>query len=334
MTITITQLPAQNTVLDNTLFAVETAGITGHTSAGNLKSYLSSGTLTSVTASSGSFSNLSITNGLTLGSLTTSGDVIIGGNLTILGTELAFGTISGNLSGNTSGNISGNLTGNITGNLIGSVYGNVIGNLTAYVSYPNQPYITTLGNIILNNLTANANVTVGGDLSVTGDVAIIGNTTVTGAILPVSNIAAVNIGSTGVWFNNIYGTAVHALYADLAERYTSDSQYIPGTVVIFGSTTEVTASYQPNDIRVAGVVSTNPAYTMNAGSDGVDVALQGRVPCQVTGTVNRGDLMVTSPIPGVAMANNTPAIGSVIGKALGTHSGSGVGVIEVVVGRL
>ena len=127
---------------------------------------------------------------------------------------------------------------------------------------------------------------------------------------------------------------MHALYADLAERYTSDSKYSPGTVVIFGTTTEVTASYQPNDARVAGIVSTNPAYSMNAGIDGIDVALQGRVPCQVTGTVTRGDLMVTSAIPGVAMTNNNPAIGTVIGKALGNHIGASVGVIEVVVGRV
>ena len=73
---------------------------------------------------------------------------------------------------------------------------------------------------------------------------------------------------------------------------------------------------------------------MNAGGSGVDVALQGRVPCQVTGTVSRGDLMVTSDIPGVAMANNNPPIGAIIGKALGNHSGAGVGVIEVVVGRV
>ena len=120
----------------------------------------------------------------------------------------------------------------------------------------------------------------------------------------------------------------------MAERYTSDSQYTPGTVVVFGTDTEVTASKQANDPRVAGVVSTNPAYTMNAGVDGVDVALQGRVPCQVTGEVKRGDLMVTSSIPGVAMASSAPAIGTVIGKALGTHTGSTVDMIEVVVGRI
>jgi len=309
MTITITGLPLQGTVLDTTLIPVETAGVTGHIAASSIKNYISSGSISSITATSGTFTNLSVTSAITAGSITTTNDVVIGGNLTVYGAETAFGNITG-------GNISGNLTGNVSG------IPGVLGNVTAYITAPNQPYITNLGNITLNNLTANANINV------------TGVTVVTGAILPVSNVAAVNIGSTNTWFNNVYGTAVHALYADLAERYTSDSQYSPGTVVVFGTDTEVTASYKPNDIRVAGVVSTNPAYTMNAGTNGVDVALQGRVPCQVTGTVVRGDLMVTSPIPGVAMANNTPMIGSVIGKALGNHTGSGVGIIEVVVGRL
>ena len=213
----------------------------------------------------------------------------------------------------------GNLT--VTGNL--TVSGNIAGNLSTGA----QPYITTLGNITTGNISVT-------NLSVSGVTTHTGITTVAAAIVPTSNAAAVNLGSTSTWFNNIYGTAVHALYADLAERYTSDTQYDPGTVVVFGVNTEVTASYQPNDTRVAGVVSTNPAYTMNAGITGVDVALQGRVPCRVTGPVTRGDLMVSSAIPGVAMANNTPPMGSVIGKALGNHNGSGVGVIEVVVGRL
>jgi hypothetical protein len=120
----------------------------------------------------------------------------------------------------------------------------------------------------------------------------------------------------------------------LAEYYESDSDYPAGTVLSFGTVTEVTSSQTANDTRVAGVVSTNPAYIMNEGAGGVAVALQGRVPCQVTGIVKRGDLMVTSPIPGVAMTNNNPPMGAVIGKAVGNYSGSGVGVVEVVVGRL
>ena len=287
MTITITALPLQGTVQDNTLIPVETASVTGHIAALSLKNYISSGTLSTITATSASFSTASVTS-LTAGSLTTTGDAVIGGNLSVTGSESVGG----------------------------------VGGISAYVTQPSQPYITTLANITATNVVVSGTLTVGGI------------STYSAPLVPTSNAAAINIGSTSSWFNNVYGTAVHALYADLAERYTSDSQYPPGTVVVFGTTTEVTASYQPNDTRVAGVVSTNPAYTMNAGINGVDVALQGRVPCQVTGPVTRGDLMVSSPIPGVAMANNNPPIGAVIGKALGTHNGQGVAVIEVVVGRL
>jgi hypothetical protein len=155
-----------------------------------------------------------------------------------------------------------------------------------------------------------------------------------GKLLPGAN-AVVDIGSTSAWFNNIYGTASHALYADLAEKYQSDAEYEPGTVLVFGDETEVTISKQANDTRVAGVVSTDPAYLMNGAlTDGIPVALQGRVPCKVIGVVKRGDMLVTSDSPGIAMTNNIPQIGSVIGKALGNHDGNGIGVIEVVVGRI
>ena len=73
---------------------------------------------------------------------------------------------------------------------------------------------------------------------------------------------------------------------------------------------------------------------MNAGVDGVDVALQGRVPCQVMGTITRGDMLVTGPVPGVAIASDNPAMGTVIGKALENYNSNTVGLIEVVVGRL
>lgn len=295
----------------------------------DLVNYLSSTSFSAISATSGSFNSLAVGAGITAATLSTSGDVIIGGNLTVLNMELVDGQLMASLFGNVTGNVTGNLFGNVTGN-VSSVPG-IIGNINAIITIGNQPYITNLGNITLNNLKANSNVSIGSNLIVSGI------TTVSSPIVPVSNAAAINIGSTTNWFNNIYGTAVHALYADLAERYTSDSDYAPGTVVIFGTNSEVTASYQPNDTRVAGVISTNPAYTMNAGISGqnvVNVALQGRVPCQVTGKVTRGDLMVSSAIPGVAMTNNTPAVGTVIGKALANYTGSGVGVIEVVVGKV
>jgi hypothetical protein len=144
-------------------------------------------------------------------------------------------------------------------------------------------------------------------------------------------VQAANIDSTGLFS----GTATKALYADLAENYLPDALYAPGTVLIFGGDCEVTVSTTPLDTRVAGVVSTNPAHLMNGAlTDGVAVALQGRVPCQVVGTIRKGDMLVTSDIPGVATSTATPQLGTVIGKALEDYNSQEVGTIEVVVGRV
>jgi hypothetical protein len=89
--------------------------------------------------------------------------------------------------------------------------------------------------------------------------------------------------------------------------------------------------------KIAGVVSTNPAHLMNAEMPGdfvVAVALQGRVPCKVQGKINKGDMLVASDVPGVAVANDNPKLGSVIGKALENYDSTEIGTIEVVVGRL
>ena len=153
-------------------------------------------------------------------------------------------------------------------------------------------------------------------------------------VIPTSNVSC-DIGSLSMWWNNIYGTAVHAKYADLAEKYTADQEYAPGTVVIFGGDEEVTISTVSHDDRVAGVVSTNPAYLMNGALDGLTIALTGRVPCLVLGPVAKGDKMVASGKPGYAqrMDRNLYSPGCIIGKALEDFLGD-EGVIEVVVGRL
>jgi len=109
---------------------------------------------------------------------------------------------------------------------------------------------------------------------------------------------------------------------------------VTGTVVAFGGTHEVTLSTQDADRRVAGVVSTNPSYIMNGGLEGANiatVALTGRVPTSVTGTVAKGDLMVSNG-DGTARAEADPRAGAIIGKALEDFAG-GTGVIEVVIGR-
>lgn len=149
-----------------------------------------------------------------------------------------------------------------------------------------------------------------------------------------------DIGDTGNRFRaiyavNFYGTASSAKYADLAERYHADAAYEPGTVLVIGGPNEVTACKTYADYKVAGVVSTAPAYMMNsdAGNDASHpfIALKGRVPCKVVGPVAKGDLLVTSNIEGHAQSysNNVPTA-AIVGKALEDLE-DGLGVIEVMV---
>ena len=148
-----------------------------------------------------------------------------------------------------------------------------------------------------------------------------------------------NIGNSTVGFNTVHATATSAQYADLAERYTADKEYEAGTVMIFSdkdSDYELTESTQSHDRAVAGVISTNPAYLMNSTTEGVALALQGRVPCKVVGPINRGELVVTSDVPGTAqrLVDSSYQPGQVIGKALETIEDDSVQTIEIVVGRL
>ena len=147
-----------------------------------------------------------------------------------------------------------------------------------------------------------------------------------------------NIGTSGstfntVFVNTVFAKATTAQNADLAENYIADNNYDPGTVVEFGGEFEVTES-NLNSTRVAGIVSTNPAYLMNSEATGnfiLPIAIAGRVPCKVVGPVQKGDLLVASD-NGYAIASADPSVGSVVGKALENLEDS-VGTIEVVVGR-
>jgi len=147
-----------------------------------------------------------------------------------------------------------------------------------------------------------------------------------------------NIGNATGYFNTVFAKATSAQYADLAEMYVADADYAPGTVVEFGGTAEVTQSTESHSTRVAGIVSTNPSYLMNAtltGDHAVPVALVGRVPCQVVGAIAKGDRLVASSISGAATTLDPtqyqPAC--IIGKALQDYNSDTVGIIEVAVGR-
>ena len=148
-----------------------------------------------------------------------------------------------------------------------------------------------------------------------------------------------DIGQSGNKFATIYattfsGVSTTARYADLAEKYSADADYEPGTVLHFGGEAEVTICDTDMCRKVAGVVTTAPAHLMNAELEGTAaaIALQGRVPCKVIGPVAKGDMMVSAG-NGCARAEANPVMGSVIGKSLENFDGA-EGVIEVAVGRL
>lgn len=227
------------------------------------------------------------------------------GNISILPTTTTTSPVTGALQVAGGAGIAGSLQ--VGGTISAPTIGNTGATLTGTLSTAAQTNITSVGTL-------------------TG-------LTVSGAIVPNANVS-VNLGSTSAWWNTIYGTAIHAQYADLAENYQADKQYNPGTVLMFGGSQEVTVA-TADTTAVAGVVSTNPAHLMNGALSGANVvalALTGRVPCNVIGPVAKGDLMVSAGF-GFAKTNNTPQIGQVIGKALQDFPIAGKGVIEVVVGR-
>lgn len=204
--------------------------------------------------------------------------------------------------------------------------------------------IFTTGNLdTVSNTQATSTVT--GALQVTGGASLTtgnlyiggsgGNAIiVTGNIVPSSNITATNnLGSDTLWWNNFYGVSTQARYADLAEKYVSDANYTVGTVVIFGGDKEITVTDAFADTRVAGVISENPAHLMNAGIEGLPVALRGRVPVQLVGAVSKGDLLVTSAQSGYAQSvgQNTNYGQAVFAKSLVTDGSNGSKIIEAVI---
>jgi hypothetical protein len=297
-------------------------------------------------------SNFVVQNGLTIGPLTidaATGSISTTGSITSTGgsAEAFSGNIvaaSGTASTSTTtgalvvtggAGVVGNLY--VGGNLVVSGATTTINN-TVYetTEYVNTIDATTVRAATIGNASAVLYGTLNSSSAAQTNITSVGTLTgltVSGAIVPNGNLT-VNLGSTTAWWNDIYGTAVHSLYADLAENYQADKTYAPGTVVMFGGSSEVTVA-DADTTAVAGVVSTNPAHLMNGGLSGanvVPVAFTGRVPCQIIGPVKKGDLMVSAGF-GFAKASANPTVGQVIGKALQEVTFAGKAVIEVVVGR-
>jgi hypothetical protein len=289
-----------------------TAAQTNITSVGTLSSLSVSGNVTAgnvIATLNGSGANVSSISATNISSGTLAQARLANASVTLGSTALTLGstvtTVAG-LTSVTSTTFVGALTGAATtaGTVTTAAQGNItsVGTLTA---------LTVSGTITVN--------------SANGVTAIVNGGT--------SGVG--NIGASGATFNTVFAKATTAQYADLAENYSADAEYAPGTVLIFGGNSEVTVSNTDMNKRVVGVVSTNPAYLMNSHMEAehvVSVALTGRAPCRVVGTVRKGDMMVAT-LNGCARAEENPVLGSVIGKAVQDFDGA-EGVIEILVGRV
>ena len=260
-----------------------------------------------------------VTNTMLAGSITNAklanSSVTLGSTALTLGATVT--TVAG-LNSVTSTTFVGALTGNASGSatkvqvdvLVSGTNYLLLGAVGAGVGQTPMTYSTLTYTTSTNILTTN----------ISGNVITTGANTTAGTI-------------TGNWSLSA-GSKLNATYADLAEKYVADREYSPGTVLVFGGEQEITLASTFNSTRVAGVVTTNPAYTMNNNCEGehvATIALQGRVPVKVSGNIAKGDLMV-SGANGRAIANNEARAGTIIGKSLENFTGT-EGTIEVAVGR-
>jgi hypothetical protein len=165
------------------------------------------------------------------------------------------------------------------------------------------------------------------------------------AVFKANGVNVARIDKTGKGFFN-GGTQVGG--ADLAEYFDVEGgirQYEAGDVLVISSSADrkVERSATPYSTLVAGVYATKPGLMLteqNAEQDQLDnmvpMGVIGVIPtkvCMEGGAIKRGDLLVTSSLPGVAMKADPDKVkvGQVLGKALQDFDGTGVVKINVLV---
>ena len=138
--------------------------------------------------------------------------------------------------------------------------------------------------------------------------------------------------------NVVHAQATSAAYADVGERFEADAPMSEGAVVMVGGTAEITETTSDLSDQVFGVISDQPAYAMNAAAGNNEshpfVAMTGRTPVRVTGTVNKGDRLVTSSVKGCARAvaaGESISPFNVIGRALESSTDAGIKLVNCAV---
>jgi hypothetical protein len=129
-------------------------------------------------------------------------------------------------------------------------------------------------------------------------------------------------------------------YAVMLDTQGEKSDYEPGDVLIISGDQGqmVELSTKPSATTVIGVYSASPGFlggqsvTGQTDSDArIPVAIMGIASVKVStenGSIQPGDLLVTSSTPGYAMRADNPIPGTILGKALGSLE-SGTGMVFV-----
>jgi hypothetical protein len=213
--------------------------------------------------------------------------------------------------------------------LLNSNGGNGVGNIGNATAWFGNIFGTAMNAAMLGGQPANSYISTSGG----------GGSNTTIAVNTLLNSGANGTGTIGnasSWFGTIYGTAINSLYADVAERFAADDVYDAGTVVELGGVQEITKSVTELSNKVFGVISTKPGYTMNGGAGDnathPPVAMTGRVPVKVIGTVSKGDRLVSAGngIARVALDSELTPF-NVIGRALANKTDVALGTVEAIV---
>jgi len=198
---------------------------------------------------------------------------------------------------------------------------------------------TTSGTLgVLNDTGLSVGVDSDLRMSVSGVNTTIANQTSNGNL-----VFSVNVGGTPTTALTIFGAngtvsgnQINANYADVAERFAADTIYDAGTVVELGGSAEITKVSAELSDKVFGVISTRAAYLMNsqAGTDATHppVAMTGRVPVKVVGSVAKGDRLVSAGNGMARAAREGEATAfNVIGRALTAKLDEAEGTVEAIV---
>lgn len=142
-----------------------------------------------------------------------------------------------------------------------------------------------------------------------------------------ANTIAVRDSNGDLFANFFRGVATEALYADLAEKYTTDQEYPVGTVMMVCKHGDHETEAAIRGSTAIGVISAEPAYLMNKDCEGQAIGLKGRVPVRIVGEINKGENVY---VDDNGCASATINGGCLVGVALETNKNTQEKLVECV----